>query len=228
MLTPQEYLLLDHLSQYITEHKKQFIEKVLNLRTRQVTVVMEDIYQSQNASAVIRTCEGIGLQDVHVVENVSCYEVNKRVLKGANKWIEMHRYRKNGINNTAECFGYLRSRGYKIIGMDPAEDGLSIQELDATNHKCALVFGNELKGLSKFAVEHCDQKVHIPMQGFMESYNISVSAAISLNVLLTKLRTGASDFGLTKNEKDAIRLQWFRKIVRRSDIIEKEFMRTFK
>lgn len=226
MLTPQEYQLLDHLSQYVTEHKKQFIERVLSCRTRQVTVVMEDIYQSQNASAVVRTCEGMGLQDIYVIESNSTYQVNKKVLKGSNKWIDLLRYRKKDANNTEECFSDLRGKGYKIIGMDPAPDGISIHELDASKHKCALVFGNEFKGLSPYAMDNCDMKASIPMHGFTESYNISVSAAIALTTLLTKLRAGGCDYGLTKEEMDAIRLLWIRKIVRRSDIMAQEFIRT--
>lgn len=225
MLTTLEHQLLDHLSQYVTEHKKQFIEKVLALRTRQITVVMEDIYQSQNASAVVRTCEGMGIQDVYVIENNSTYQVNKKVLKGSNKWIDLLRYKKKDVNNTEECFADLRNKGYRIIGLDPAPDGISIHEVDASLYKCALVFGNELKGLSPFALNNCDVKAYIPMQGFTESYNISVSAAICLTTLLTKLSTSGFDYGLTKNEKDAIRLQWVRKIVRRSEIMAQEFMR---
>lgn len=229
MLTPQEYQLLDHLSQYITLHKKECIEKVLSLRTRHISVVMEDIYQSQNASAVIRTCEGMGIQDVHVIENDSVYQINKKVLKGANKWIDLIRYREKNTDNTSVCFDYLKRNRYKILGLDPSEDGTSIHDIEPAEHKIALVFGNELKGLSEYALKNCDIKVHIPMQGFTESYNVSVSAAISLSILLTKLKKeSAPTVGLTQAEKDVIRLQWYRKIVRRSDIIVQQFMRTFK
>jgi tRNA (guanosine-2'-O-)-methyltransferase len=217
--------LINHFSQYITDHKKQFVEKVLDQRTRHVTVVLEDIYQSQNASAVIRTCECMGLQDVHIVENLSKYQLNTRVLKGANKWMDLVRHRNRKINNTEICFEQLRNNGYTILVADPSEDGVSIHDVNPEN-KLALLFGNELRGTSKYAIDHCDQKIRIPMYGFTESLNISVSVAICLNALITKLRTVEKEFYLTEEEKEAIRLIWYRKIVRRSDIIEKEFLRT--
>jgi tRNA (guanosine-2'-O-)-methyltransferase len=98
-MTNQEYQLFNHLAQFVSEHKKNFVDKVLDQRTRYVTIVMEDIYQSQNASAVVRTCECMGLQDIHIVENTAKYQLNIRVLKGANKWINLERYRAKGVNN---------------------------------------------------------------------------------------------------------------------------------
>src|SRR6186713_2243834 len=106
-LTSKEHLLVQHFSQYVSDHKKEFIERVLSQRTRYVTVVLEDIYQSQNASAVVRTCECMGLQDIHIIENTSTYQTNTRVLKGSNKWIDLIRYRKKGIDNTEACVRQL-------------------------------------------------------------------------------------------------------------------------
>lgn len=220
-----EKKITDHFSQYITDHKKQFIEKVLSERTRHITLVLEDIYQSQNASAVVRTCECLGLQDIHIIEEDSKYSVNKRVLKGANKWIDLYRYKMKGFNNTEICFRKLRDQGYQILVTDPSPDGTSINEI-AVDKKIAIVMGNELEGTSSYALEHADQKVFIPMHGFTESFNISVSAAICLNTLLTKLRESATCWQLTDEEKEILRLQWYRKVVRRSDLIEQEFLRT--
>jgi tRNA (guanosine-2'-O-)-methyltransferase len=217
--------LIAHFSQYITDHKKQLVEKILGQRTRHITVVLEDIYQSQNASAVIRTCECMGLQDVHIVENLSKYHLNTRVLKGADKWMDLVRHREKKNNNTEKCFLNLRENGYKVLVADPADDGMSIHDVNPTD-KIALLFGNELRGTSQYAIDHCDQKIKIPMYGFTESLNISVSVAISLNTLITKLRSLNNHYGLAEEEKEAIKLIWFRKIVRRSDIIEKEFLRT--
>ncbi|HYG17532.1 MAG TPA: RNA methyltransferase [Ohtaekwangia sp.] len=225
-MTAQEKLLFDHLAQFVSEHKKQFIEKVLERRTRQVTVVLEDIYQSQNASAVVRTCECMGLQDVHIVENTAKYQLNVRVLKGANKWLNLERYRSKGMNNTTTCFDKLRTAGYKILVADPAEDGISIHDVPVGEQKIALVFGNELSGVSQYALAHGDQKIRIPMFGFTESLNISVSVAICINAMVTRLWQLEQSFGLSDQEKNELRLSWYRKIVRRSDLIEREFMRT--
>jgi tRNA (guanosine-2'-O-)-methyltransferase len=224
-LLPNERLLLHHFEQFISESRKAIINKVLSQRTRHVTVVLEDIFQSQNSSAVVRTCECMGLQDIHIVENTTQYFVNTRVLKGANKWMNLIRYRDKGINNTAICFSQLRERGYKIYTADPAEEGISIHDI-TTEEPCAIVFGNELNGATDFALENCDQRVRIPMFGFTESLNISVSVAICLNALITKLRSTQGAYGLSTNECEWLTLQWYRKSVRRSHLIEREFMRT--
>jgi tRNA (guanosine-2'-O-)-methyltransferase len=225
-MVEREEKLFHHLAQFVSDHKKDFVEKVLNERTRHVTVVLENIYQSQNASAAVRTCECMGLQDIHIVENTAKYQLNIRVLKGADKWLNLERYRTRGINNTEICFKRLRDQGYRILVADPAADGISIEEVDVL-HKTALVFGNELHGASSYALEHGDQKVRIPMYGFTESLNISVSVAICLNSMLRKLRHSEKDIYLTEEEKRMIKLAWYRKIVKRSDILEREFMRTF-
>jgi tRNA (guanosine-2'-O-)-methyltransferase len=221
----KELLVISHLKQYTTEHKREFIERVLEQRTRYVTVVLEDIYQSQNASAVIRTCECMGLQDIHIIENESKYSANRNVLKGAHKWMDMIRHKEKGVDNTKTCFESLRAAGYKILVTDPSPDGLAIDEV-GVNEKLAIVMGNELHGISESAVSQSDIRVRIPMYGFTESLNISVSAAICLNTIIPKVRNSSVAWGLTETEKHVIRLNWLRKVVKRSDIIEREFLRT--
>ena len=224
MLSPAHLqLLTDHFAQYISEHKKEFITKVLDHRTRHITMVMENIYQSQNASAVVRTCECMGLQDVHIIEDQSNYQVNVKVLKGSNKWLDLIRYRSKGVNNAEVCFQALRENGYKIMVTDPNPDCMAIEEVPIGD-KIALVMGNELNGISSFARDHCDQRVKISMYGFTESLNISVSAAICMNTIMSKLRMSSVEWHLSEEERRDIRLQWYRKIVRKSEIIEREFL----
>jgi len=225
-MTDQEHKVLSHLSQFVSDHKKQFVERVLDNRTRQVTIILEDIYQSQNASAVIRTVECLGLQDVHIVENTAKYQLNIRVLKGSYKWLNLERYRTRDVNNTQTCFEHLKNEGYKILVADPAEDGVSIHDVAIDDGKVALLFGNELRGVSAYAQQYADQRIRIPMYGFTESLNISVSVAICLNALITKLHASGNRYPLTEEEKSIIRLNWFRKMVRKSDIIEREFVRS--
>lgn len=225
-LTAQEHQLIQHFAKYITDHKKEFIQKVVDQRTRHVTVVLEDIYQSQNASAVVRTCECMGLQDVHIVENTTKYEVNTRVLKGSHKWMNLIRYKSRDRSNTDTCFEQLRKQQYTIYAADPTEDGISIHDLDPTDGRIAVVFGNELRGVSPHTLSQCDKKVRIPMYGFTESLNISVSVAITVNALISKLRQEEWKYGLSTEEKDELTLQWYRKVVRKSDVVEREFLRT--
>jgi tRNA (guanosine-2'-O-)-methyltransferase len=226
MLSISERRVLDHLAQFVSDHKKQGVERVLGNRTRYITVVLEDIFQSQNASAVIRTCECMGLQEVHIVENITKYSINPRVLKGANKWMSIQKHASKKDNNTIACVSKLKEVGYSILALDPDEDGQSIFDVDVTSSKVALVFGNELRGLSPTALQQCDAKVRIPMYGFTESLNISVSVAICLSTLITRIRDSNVNAGLSIDEMDAIRLAWYRKIVRNSGVIEREFLRT--
>lgn len=225
-LSRQEQLLLEHFAQYISEHKKQFVEKVLSERTNQVTVVLEDIYQSQNASAALRTCECLGLQDVHIIENTTKYEVNKYVLKGSYKWLSLHRYKQKNRNNTEACFKQLKENGYTLYATDPGAESTSIYDIDPLTRKAAFIFGNELEGLSEYALEYADYRVKIPMYGFTESLNISASVAICLSTTISKLKSAQENYRLSVEEMDQLRLTWYRKMVKRSEIIEKEFLRT--
>jgi tRNA (guanosine-2'-O-)-methyltransferase len=217
--------LTDYFSQFITDHKKEFMERVLDNRTRYITIVLEDIYQSQNASAAIRTSECLGLQDIHIIETNSSWSTNKQVLKGSNKWLELIRYKEKATNNTAVCFDQLRARGYRIAVTDPTPDGVPIHEVPL-DRPVALVMGNEKHGSSSYAIGHADMKVNIPMVGFTESFNISVSAAICLNSMLHRLRYSDVAWRLSAEEKDNLRLNWYKKVVRRSELLEREFMRS--
>lgn len=223
-LLQQQRVLKQHLSQFVSEHKRDFMERVLNQRTRYVTIVLEDIYQSQNTSAVIRTCECLGLQDVHVIETNSEWSTNKLVLKGSNKWLTIQRYRKKGVNNTADCFAALRDRGYRIAVTDPS-GGVPIGEIPLEK-PLAIVMGNERHGSSEYALKHADLSVTIPMAGFTESMNISVSAAICLHDILTRLRQSPWPWPLSESEKEELLLYWYRKSVRNADVIEREYLKT--
>ena len=219
----QNQLLKEHFSQFVSEHKRDFMERVLAQRTRYVTMVLEDIYQSQNTSAVMRTCECLGIQDVHVIETNSKWSINKLVLRGSDKWLNLIRYKDKKANNSEVCFRALKERGYRIAVTDPA-GGVGIEELPL-DQPLAIVMGNERHGSSEFARTHADLSLTIPMAGFTESMNISVSAAICIDITLSRLRKSAYDWQLRDNEKEELRLQWYKKAVRNADVIEREYLR---
>ncbi|MDH5366199.1 MAG: RNA methyltransferase [Cyclobacteriaceae bacterium] len=211
------------LSEFVTENKKTQIEKVLDERTRHLSVVLEDIYQPQNASAIVRTCDCFGIQDLHIIEKENQYSINPKVVMGASKWVDLYSYCIPDINNTISCVTNLKQKGYRIVATTPDANCKPINELNL-NEKVALVFGTEQTGVSNELLQMADEKVTIPMYGFTESFNISVSAAVSLYTITEKLRQSSICWKLSKEEKNELRLDWYKKIVKRSDLIIEEYI----
>lgn len=211
-----------HLGSFVTASRKKKMEAVLSERTRYITVVVEDIYQPHNASAVLRTCDGFGVQDVHIVENRNTYRINPGVELGTAQWLTLRHYRGETGNTTAAIAG-LRERGYRIIATSPHSDAAPLPEIDLATGPIALLFGNELDGLSNVALDAADEKLLIPMYGFVESFNISVSAAITLYALAQALRDSGIDYHLSSSEQDELLLDWLRHSVGRSEAIETAF-----
>ena len=222
----QKHSLLGHFGSVLKDKRKELIEQVLAQRCRYITLVFEDIENSQNASAVIRTAEGMGLQDVHVIENNYAYALNKGVLKGSFKWINIFRYGKTGNNSTPLAIDKLKKSGYRIFALAPSAKSKSVFDIDPAQGPIALVFGNEFRGLSQQALDLADEQVHIPMYGFTESYNLSVSAALSLQALIPAIRKDHIAWPLSDSEKLDLRLDWYRKSLTRGDVLEKEFLRS--
>lgn len=219
---------LDYLGQYITAHKKAVMEKVLAQRTRFLTVVLEDIFKPHNASAVLRTCDCFGIQDVHVIEKVNKYKINPYVTRGASQWVDLHKYYRQDGSAVQDCFSSLREKGYKIYGTSPLPGSISIYDLEP-DEKLALVFGNEHEGISAEVQENLDGLVHIPMLGFTESFNISVAASISLYELVKKANNyDHPDFYLSDEEKQVLRMKWYRSVVSRADLHEKAYLNSKK
>ena len=219
--------LLEFFAEYVTDHKKELIEQVLSHRTRHLTVVLEDIYESQNASAVLRTCDCFGIQDLHIIENKNTYTLNPQVVQGASKWVDLIPYNSTKVNNSIRCVNSLKSNGYKIYATSPDSSGKSINEVNISD-KVALFFGTEYDGLTQEVIDKADELVQIPMYGFTESFNLSVSAAVCLNILTSKLFTSEVSWQLSEEEKKTMRLDWYKKIVERSALMEQEFIKRLK
>jgi tRNA (guanosine-2'-O-)-methyltransferase len=218
--------LLEFLSQFVTDHKKELLEKVLSNRTRRLTIVMEDIFQSQNASAMIRTCECLGIQDVHIIESRTKYGTNLKVLKGSHNWINIIKHKIKKSEGPQSAFAELKKLGYKVLVTSVSPGSQSIYDINPDElGKIALVMGNELHGASSVAEEHADGFVHIPMVGFTESFNVSVSAAICASTLLNKIRDSEMEWRLSEEEKAEIRMRWIRSMVRRVEVLERNFMK---
>jgi tRNA (guanosine-2'-O-)-methyltransferase len=214
--------LIKYLSEVITENRLKQLGRVLEHRTRYLTVVLEDIYQSQNASAVLRTCDCFGVQDVHIIENRNEYKINPDVALGASKWLSLNYYNKKE-NNTFDAIQQLKEQGYRIVATTPHTNDVDLEDFDLSAGKTALIFGTELTGVSDVVMENADEFMKIPMYGFTESFNISVSAAISLHHLIYKLKNSDIAWQLLQDEADEILLSWLRKSIKKSDIIEKRY-----
>ncbi len=209
-------------AQYVSDHRKKLFQDILKNRTRFVTVVLEDIYQPQNASAVLRSCDAFGIQDVHVIENRNVFDVDKGVTIGSDKWLSIHRYRQKGKNNTSAAYQELRKKGYRIIATTPHEKQVALPEY-VPEGPIALVFGTEKLGLTPYAIKEADEWLHIPMHGFSESFNISVSVALCLYHLRMHLEEQRCDWSLSTGERDELYLQWLRKSVHRLPALDRKF-----
>ena len=199
--------IIDYLSGFINEERRERLQQVLGERTRHITVVLEDVYQPQNASAVIRTCECLGIQELHVIENLYEYRLNPAVVQGSSKWIDLVKHNREDEDNTRPCIEGLKQRGYRIIAMDPAPGGKTVDQLDIGG-KLALCFGSEEPGLSATLQNLADETVRIPIHGFTQSYNLSVSAGISLYALVTAVRKSAVDWRLDEQDATELYIQW--------------------
>ncbi|GAB4147193.1 MAG: RNA methyltransferase [Bacteroidia bacterium] len=214
--------LFQYLSGFISESRLQKIEENVRNRTRYLTIALEDIYQPHNASAVLRSAECLGIQDVHVIEQRNKYDPNPDVVMGANKWLTMHKYR-NPEGSTLECIQSLKKNGYRIIATTPHEKDTLIDKLDIHKGKMALFFGTEIDGISKVVRDHADEFVKIPMVGFTESFNISVSAAICMYQVMKDIRSSDLKWHLSEDEKLDIKLEWVKASLNKPELLEKEF-----
>ena len=199
--------LFEEFAQYVTPERREKIERNAQNRTRYVTVVLEDIYQGHNMSAVLRTCDCFGVQDVHIIEERHQYAVHEEIAKGASQWLSLYHYNQKDVNNTESCFSTLRDKGYLIVATTPHEHDMLIDALPL-DQKVALVFGTEQQGLSTFALTHADAYVKVPMYGFTESFNISVCAGIALYELSRRLRASNLPWHLTPEEIIDLELEW--------------------
>ena len=215
--------LIEFFSQFVIDERLNLFQRTLTNRTRYLTVVLEDIFQTQNASAVLRTCEVFGVQDIHIIENQNPFKVNARVTLGSAKWLTLHRYNKEE-NNTLTALQHLKEEGYRIIATVPDPNATILENFNLSAGKAAIVFGSEKPGISKCVKEMADEQLTIPMFGFTESLNISVSAATIIYTLITKLRKSKIDWQLNPKDSDELMLKWLRKHIRRSNLLEARFM----
>jgi tRNA (guanosine-2'-O-)-methyltransferase len=213
---------IEYLEQFVTKERKQLFKKVLNERTRHFTVAIEDIFQPHNASAVVRSCDIFGIQDMHVIESKYKFYASRMVAKGAQKWIDFFMYNQKNTNNTLNCITALREKGYKIIATTPHNESCLLQDFNITK-KSAFFFGVEKDGLSKDVMDNADGFLKIPMVGFTESLNISVAAAIILQNMNEKLKASNVDWQLSEQEKLEKYQDWLEKTIKSIKKIKEKY-----
>ena len=219
----EDIAVLKEIYDIITPNKREMFDRIAADRTKYLTVVLENVYQEHNASAVLRSCDCFGIQELHVIEKNNQYKVQRDIALGAGRWVDLYNF-DQGENPSIDCINKLKKKGYKIIATTPHTQDITINELDLSQ-PIALVFGTERLGISPEIMEMADEFVKIPMYGFTESFNISVSAAITLNVLRQRLENSDLNWKLSNNEQIQLKLKWCRKILRGGQQLEDEIRR---
>lgn len=214
MIDPE---LLNFLESYLTPRRKALFDAIIMERTNHLTVATEDVYQLHNTSAVIRSCDVFGVQNVHIVEERNLRKIDREIAMGAQKWVEINRY-----HTVKDSVDTLREKGYQIVATTPHRDACFLDDFDISKPS-ALFFGTEKDGLSEELMNEADSFLKIPMVGFTESLNISVSAAIILQSLTSKLKKSGIPWELSEDERRETQLNWLKNSIKSSDQIIERF-----
>lgn len=209
--------LFYYLRDFLTDNRKELFQRILADRTRHLTVVTEDVYQLHNTSAMMRSCDVFGIQDLHVIEERFGKKIDSEIAMGAQKWVSLNRYQ-----TMESCLRKLKSEGYQIVATTPHGNAQTLQKFDISK-KSALFFGTEKEGLSESVLEAADAYLTIPMYGFTESLNVSVSAAIILQNLVSRLKESDIPWQLSDHEKREIEMKWIRNSIKSVDQIIERF-----
>lgn len=212
---------IQHLLSFATEDRVVRFQEILQYRMRHLTVVIEDIYQAHNTSAVLRSCDCFGVQDVHIIENRNAFSVNPDIALGASKWLNVYQYNEKG-NNTVQALRSLKEKGYQIAATTPHTDDVMLSDLDLSQ-PTALVFGTEKEGISDLVKQEADHFVQIPMYGFTESFNISVSVALCLYECTERIRKSDIKWELSPEEKNEVLLGWLKNSIKSAAKILEKF-----
>lgn len=213
---------IEYLAAFMTDERFETLRRAVDNRTDYITVCLENTFHPQNASAVVRSCEAFGIQNIHVVETLVKFAPNVRIVRGTDKWVDIHNYPRTG-NPSAELIANLKTQGYRIVATSPHINDTTPEEFDVAAGKFALFFGTEHAGISDDVIAGADEFIRIPMYGMVESLNISVCAAILLYNFSRRVRSDVQGWGLPDDTKDEILLRWMMESVRDSTNIMKRF-----
>ena len=211
---------IESLSRHVTPERWQRFLDVSRERTRFVTVVLENIYQPHNASAVVRTCEAFGILDLYVIEDVNPFSPTKGITLGSEKWVEIHRFK-----DPDRCYRELKDRGYEVVvTVPPCTGAVSLKDFEIRS-RTAIVFGTELKGVSESILKRADRLLTIPMYGFVQSLNISVACGITIFTIVERLKASNLPWRLSEEERLELLYRWLKRSVKEADLIEERSRR---
>jgi tRNA (guanosine-2'-O-)-methyltransferase len=191
------------LEPMLTAERIARIDAVLAARLASIATAVEDTYDPHNAAATIRTTEALGLQDLHVIEPHIRFSATKGVTRGSHRWIDLHRW-----PDAEAAVAHLRSTGFRVYATAP-DAKVSVEDVDVSG-PLAILFGNEHEGLSPSAIAACDASITVPMFGFTESYNLSVTVGLAMSRLAARRRAYIGRAGDLDPARCArLRARWF-------------------
>jgi len=218
MTLDQKKALYQRFCSVLTPERQQKFEQVWNQRNTCLHLVLENIYQSLNASAIVRTADAMGVQYLHVLEDEHPWEMNRKISKGAMDWMDIQRSK-----DPREMMLSLKSKGFELVVTDFSPNAIDIEDYQP-KRPVALVMGTELTGISDVARELADVSVVIPMSGFSQSLNVSVATGIAISQLSRKTKHLKTTFPPTDEERlDALNL-WSKNAIYWSDQIIRDFL----
>lgn len=190
----------------LTEARWERMAFVAARRTRWIRVVLEDIYQGHNASAILRTCDCFGVQDIHAIELRNRFKANDEIALGASNWLTVRRW-DEAAGGRAGCLQHLRAQGCSIAVTYLGDNTTTLEELPI-DRPIALCFGTEKDGITPELLAAADHRIRIPMHGFTQSFNVSVTAALCLHTLTTRLHASPHPWRLSDEEREILLTQW--------------------
>lgn len=202
---------------FINARRRARIDEVVAGRTRTFTLVLEELGDPHNVAAILRSCEAFGVQDVHIVEHARHgFRINPKISQGCDKWLDLHFHK-----SVAACFAALKADGFTVCVSDiaPGTEPLHALPLEG---KLALVLGNEQDGVSLEACRLADRRFMIPMLGFSQSFNVSVTAAICLALMRERRREKGAAGALPAEEMESLRRRFYELAVKQGDRIYPE------
>lgn len=210
-----------YLAEFMLPERREALARALDNRTDYMTVMTENMFHPQNASAIVRHCEAFGVQNIHTVESLCAFNPNLNIVRGTDKWIDINRHA-----TTAEALGALKAQGYRIVATTPHRESCTPETLDISRGRFAIVFGTEKQGISDEVVAAADDFLRIPMCGLVESLNVSASAAILIYILSQRMRREVGEWQLSAERHAELLYRWYRASVKDADaLLAREFER---